>query len=89
MVFGRKPEAVEGGAPPPPGVTPPPPAAAFATFAHWLFNRPTDVAWDPAGNSFIADGYGNSRVMKFDRDGNWVQRVGQARNSAWRISHTA
>ena len=89
MLFGRKPEAVEGGAPPPPGVTPPPPPPAFATFAHRLFNRPTDVAWDPAGNSFIADGYGNSRVMKFDRDGNWVQRVGQARHSAWRISHPA
>jgi DNA-binding beta-propeller fold protein YncE len=77
MVFGRKPEAVEGGAPPAPGVTPPPPPAAFATFAHRLFNRPTDVAWDPAGNSFIADGYGNSRVMKFDRDGNWVKEWGK------------
>ena len=77
MLFGRKPEAVEGGAPPPPGVTPPPPNPAFASFAHRLFNRPTDVAWDPAGNSFIADGYGNSRVMKFDRDGNWVKEWGK------------
>jgi DNA-binding beta-propeller fold protein YncE len=77
MLFGRKPEAVEGGAPPPPGVTPPPPPPAFATFAHRLFNRPTDVAWDPAGNSFIADGYGNSRVVKFDRDGNWVKEWGK------------
>ena len=77
MLFGRKPEAVEGGAPPPPGVTPPPPNPAFASFAHRLFNRPTDVAWDPAGNSFIADGYGNSRVVKFDRDGNWVTEWGK------------
>jgi DNA-binding beta-propeller fold protein YncE len=77
MLFGRKPEAVEGGAPPPPGVTPPPPNPAFASFAHRLFNRPTDVAWDPAGNSFIADGYGNSRVVKFDRDGNWVKEWGK------------
>jgi DNA-binding beta-propeller fold protein YncE len=77
MLFGRKPEAVEGGAPPPPGVTPPPPPPAFATFAHRLFNRPTDVAWDPAGNSFVADGYGNSRVVKFDKDGNWVKEWGK------------
>ena len=76
MLFGRKPEAVEGGAQPAPGVTPPPPPA-FATFAHRLFNRPTDVAWDPAGNSFIADGYGNSRVVKFDKDGNWVKEWGK------------
>jgi DNA-binding beta-propeller fold protein YncE len=58
-------------------VTPPPPNPAFASFAHRLFNRPTDVAWDPAGNSFIADGYGNSRVVKFDRDGNWVKEWGK------------
>jgi DNA-binding beta-propeller fold protein YncE len=77
MLFGRKPEAVEGGAPPPPGGTPPPPPPAFATFAHRLFNRPTDVAWDPAGNSFVADGYGNSRVVKFDKDGNWVKEWGK------------
>ena len=77
MVFGRKPEAVEGGAPPPPGVTAPPPPAAFATFAYRLFNRPTDVAWDPAGNSFVADGYGNSRVVKFDKEGNWVKEWGK------------
>jgi DNA-binding beta-propeller fold protein YncE len=76
-LFGRKPEAVEGSAPPPPGVTPPPPPPAFATFAHRLFNRPTDVAWDPAGNSFISDGYGNSRVVKFDKDGNWVKEWGK------------
>jgi DNA-binding beta-propeller fold protein YncE len=77
MLFGRKPEVVEGGAAPPPAVTPPPPPSAFATFAHRLFNRPTDVAWDPAGNSFVADGYGNSRVVKFDKDGNWVKEWGQ------------
>jgi DNA-binding beta-propeller fold protein YncE len=77
MLFGRKPEAVEGGATPPPGVTPPPPPPAFATFAHRLFNRPTDVAWDRAGNSFVADGYGNSRVVKFDKDGNWVMEWGR------------
>jgi len=87
MLFGRKPEAVEGGAPPPPGGTPPPPPPAFATFAHRLFNRPTDVAWDPAGNSFVADGYGNSRVVKFDKDGNWVKEWGK-RGTAQGEFHT-
>jgi outer membrane protein assembly factor BamB len=76
MLYGRKPEAVEGAAPAP-GVTPPPPPPAFATFSHRLFNRPTDVAWDAAGNSFFADGYGNSRVVKYDKDGNWVKEWGK------------
>jgi DNA-binding beta-propeller fold protein YncE len=34
------------------------------------FNQPTDVAWDRDGNIYVADGYGNSRVLKFDRYGN-------------------
>jgi len=87
MLFGRKPEAVEGGALPPPGLTPPAPPPAFASFAHRLFNRPTDIAWDAAGNSFISDGYGNSRVVKFDKDGNWVKEWGK-RGTAQGEFHT-
>src|SRR5437868_2027301 len=34
-----------------------------------LFNRPTDVAWDAAGNIYVADGVGNQRVAKFDKNG--------------------
>ena len=33
------------------------------------FNQPTDVAWDRDGNIYVADGYGNSRVLKFDKYG--------------------
>jgi DNA-binding beta-propeller fold protein YncE len=33
------------------------------------FNQPTDVAFDRSGNVYIADGYGNSRVLKFDKSG--------------------
>jgi DNA-binding beta-propeller fold protein YncE len=76
MLFGRKPEPVEGAAAPP-GTTPPPPPSAFRTFVERLFNRPTDVAWDAAGDSFISDGYGNSRVVKYDKDGNWVKAWGK------------
>src|ERR1700693_6140348 len=35
------------------------------------FRQPTDVTWDPDGNSYISDGYVNSRVAKVDRNGNW------------------
>lgn len=77
MLLGRKPEAVESAAPRPPGATPPPPPPGFASFLQQLFNRPTDIAWDAAGNSFISDGYGNSRVVKYDKDGNWVKAWGQ------------
>jgi hypothetical protein len=40
------------------------------------FNRPTDVTWDSQGNIFISDGYNNSRVVKIDKDGNWVKSLG-------------
>jgi hypothetical protein len=41
-----------------------------------LFSRPTDVAWDSAGNIFVADGIGNQRVAKFDRHGVFVKSWG-------------
>ena len=40
------------------------------------FNRPTDIAWDQQGNSYVSDGYGNSRVVKIAKDGTWVKAVG-------------
>lgn len=40
------------------------------------FNRPADVAWDAAGNIFIADGYGNARIAKFDQNGKYIQSWG-------------
>lgn len=84
MVLGRKPEAlrIPGGAPPPvpgaaAGAAPAAPANNGAGIPGDNFNRPTDVAWDAAGNIFVSDGYGNSRVAKFDKNGAFIKSWGQ------------
>ena len=41
------------------------------------FRQPTDVAWDTEGNIYISDGYINSRVAKFTKDGDWVASLGE------------
>lgn len=70
MVFGRKKEASdEGGAWM--RVTPPRPAI------DGQFRQPTDVTWDPEGNIFISDGYINSRIAKYDKNGDWVKQWGK------------
>ena len=40
------------------------------------FSRPTDVAWDADGNIFVADGYNNARVAKFDKYGAFITSWG-------------
>jgi DNA-binding beta-propeller fold protein YncE len=69
MVFGRKKEASDGAAPWT-HVNPPRPAV------DGQFRQPTDVTWDPQGDIFITDGYINSRVAKYDRNGDWVKQWG-------------
>ena len=68
-VFGRRQEAADGaealGHPDPP--LPP---------VDGLFRQPTDVAWDSQGNTYITDGYINSRVAKIDKNGDWVKSWG-------------
>src|ERR671923_283641 len=69
MVFGRKKEASDKAEPwervnPPRAPVP------------GQFRQPTDVAWDTEGNIYISDGYINSRVAKYDKNGNWVKQWG-------------
>jgi DNA-binding beta-propeller fold protein YncE len=45
--------------------------------ADWLFNKPADVAFGKNGEIYVADGYGNSRVVKFDRNGNFIKKWGR------------
>ena len=48
-----------------------------AAEADWLFNQPTDVAFAKNGDVYVSDGYGNSRVVKFDRDGHFLKSWGK------------
>jgi DNA-binding beta-propeller fold protein YncE len=41
------------------------------------FDRPTDVAVAPGGEFYVADGYGNARVVKFSRDGTFLKQWGK------------
>jgi peptidylamidoglycolate lyase len=44
------------------------------------FARPTDIAWLPDGTFFVSDGYVNTRVVKFDKDGKFLMTWGQKGN---------
>jgi DNA-binding beta-propeller fold protein YncE len=48
-----------------------------AAEADWLFNQPTDIAFARDGDFYVSDGYGNSRVMKFDHDGRFLKSWGR------------
>jgi len=41
------------------------------------FGRPTDIAWLPDGTFFISDGYINTRVVKFDKNGKYLMAWGK------------
>jgi hypothetical protein len=74
MVFGRKQEASDEETGPLKHPNPPLPAEPGR------FRQVTDTAFDGADNTFISDGYINSRVAKVDRDGNWIKSWGERGN---------
>jgi sugar lactone lactonase YvrE len=69
MTMGRRPEAVGGVEATPVQAQAPPPEP-------YRFNRPADITWDPQGNIYVADGYINSRVAKYDKNGRFIKSVG-------------
>src|SRR6201981_3998179 len=70
MVFGRKQEASDEGTEPLKHVKPPLPPV------DGMFRQVTDMTWDSAGNTYISDGYINSRIAKVDAEGNWLKSWG-------------
>jgi DNA-binding beta-propeller fold protein YncE len=71
MVFGRKQEASDENTGPLKHPKPPLPPV------DGVFRQVTDMAWDSAGNTYISDGYINSRIAKIDKDGNWIKSWGE------------
>jgi hypothetical protein len=80
MTLGRRPEAIE----------------ELANFSGqggysganrpYSFNRPTDVAWDAQGSIFVSDGYGDSRIVKYDRNGRFVKSAGVRGNQPGQLN---
>jgi hypothetical protein len=84
MVIGRRPDAVDELA-----------AMSGQGIAHnsnkpYSFDRPTDVGWDAQGNIFVTDGYGDNRVVKYDKNGRFIKSAGTLGNGPdqLRLPHT-
>ena len=79
MTMGRRPEAV-GGVEATPVQAQAPPAEPYR------FNRPADITWDPQGNIYVADGYINSRVAKYDKNGRFIKSVGTRGSEPYQLN---
>jgi len=54
------------------------------------FNGPTDVAFGPNGDVYVADGYGNARVVRLSADGRYLGEWGRrgSRPGQFRLPHS-
>ncbi len=50
--------------------------------SHDTFNRPNAVAFGPNGDVFVSDGYVNSRIVQFSKDGNFIRIIGGVKGNA-------
>jgi len=80
MVFGRKQEAADETAGPLKHPKPPLPPVDGS------FRQVTDMAWDAQGNTYISDGYINSRIAKVDKNGDWLKSWGEPGNGPGQFS---
>lgn len=44
------------------------------------FFKPTDIAFAPNGDIYVSDGYGNARIVHFDKDGKYLGAWGELGN---------
>ena len=42
----------------------------------YSFHRQTDIGFDQNGNIFVSDGYGDARVVKYDKNGRFIKSAG-------------
>lgn len=54
-----------------------PPKQSEVTAQDGWFRAPTDVAWDADDNIYVSDGYVNSRIAKFNKEGDWISSWGR------------
>jgi DNA-binding beta-propeller fold protein YncE len=68
MVIGHRPDPAEGLVAAGRGPNPPD--------EKYTLCRPSDLGWDQQGNIFVADGYCNNRVVKYDKNGRYIAQFG-------------
>lgn len=49
-------------------------------------NRPTDMAVSPSGDIFVTDGYGNNRIVHYDKQGRFIKTWGKLGVEAGELS---
>src|SRR5712692_8101118 len=80
MVLGKRPDPLEQTALMPGG------GQYSGANKPYSFHRQTDIGWDPQGNIFVTDGYGDSRVVKFDKNGRFIKSAGTRGNGPLQFS---